>query len=108
MTCPPSVSWTLSHECVALPHLCSLWLLLRPLFVPAFLPGHPAPSPCLPAALLQVSPTQLRGTLGSINQLLICIGILAALLVNVALPAASWRSMFWLAALPAVALGLGK
>lgn len=35
----------------------------------------------LPAAL-QISPTHLRGTLGSINQLMICVGILAALLVR--------------------------
>lgn len=38
---------------------------------------------------------------------MICVGILAALLVNVALPAAAWRSMFALAAVPAALLGLG-
>jgi hypothetical protein len=42
-----------------------------------------------------------------LNQLLICLGILAALLVNVALPVADWRTMFLLAALPAAALLLG-
>ncbi len=57
---------------------------------------------------MQISPTHLRGTLGSINQLLICVGILAALVVNVVLPATSWRSMFWLAAAPAALLGLGE
>ena len=56
---------------------------------------------------MQVWPTHLRGALGSVNQLLICVGILAALVVNVVLPAASWRSMFWLAAIPAALLGLG-
>lgn len=35
-------------------------------------------------------------------------GILAALLVNVVVPAAQWRSMFALAALPAALLGLGE
>ena len=58
---------------------------------------------CLP----QIAPTRLRGTLGSINQLLICVGILGALLVNVALPASAWRAMFGVSALPAVLLGLG-
>ena len=57
---------------------------------------------------MQVSPTRLRGALGSVNQLLICVGILAALVVNVLLPATAWRSMFWLAAVPAALLGLGK
>ena len=61
----------------------------------------------LPACLPQIAPTRLRGTLGSINQLLICVGILAALLVNVALPASAWRAMFGFSALPAVLLGLG-
>ena len=57
--------------------------------------------------LLQIAPTRLRGTLGSINQLLICTGILGALLVNVVLPASAWRLMFGLSAAPAVLLGLG-
>lgn len=61
----------------------------------------------MPTCPLQTSPTALRGTLGSINQLMICVGILAALLVNVALPATAWRSMFALAAAPAALLGLG-
>ena len=49
----------------------------------------------------------MRGALGSINQLVICIGIVAALVVNVMVPAESWRSMFMLATVPAAALGLG-
>ena len=55
----------------------------------------------------QVAPDRVRGALGSINQLVICIGIVAALVVNVMVPAASWRSMFMLATVPAAALGLG-
>ena len=55
----------------------------------------------------QVAPTEVRGLLGSVNQLVICIGILAALVVNVALPATSWRTMFALASIPAAILGLG-
>ncbi len=55
----------------------------------------------------QVAPSRVRGALGSINQLVICVGIVAALVANVCVPAASWRSMFMLAVAPAAALGLG-
>jgi hypothetical protein len=34
---------------------------------------------------LQISPTEIRGTLGTVNQLFICIGILAALLAGLPL-----------------------
>ncbi|KAL4437118.1 hypothetical protein ABPG75_004257 [Micractinium tetrahymenae] len=64
-------------------------------------------SALVPLYISEISPTALRGTLGSINQLMICVGILAALLVNVVLPATAWRSMFALAAAPAALLGLG-
>jgi MFS family permease len=55
----------------------------------------------------QIAPTRVRGSLGSINQLVICIGIVAALVVNVVLPATSWRSMFYLATIPGLLLALG-
>lgn len=64
-------------------------------------------SALVPIYISEVSPTALRGTLGSLNQLMICMGILGALLVNVALPVSAWRSMFWLAAAPAALLGVG-
>jgi len=65
-------------------------------------------SALVPVYIAEVAPTAQRGTLGALNQLLICLGILAALLVNVALdPAAQWRAMFALAAAPAVVLFLG-
>lgn len=64
-------------------------------------------SALVPLYISEISPTALRGTLGSINQLMICVGILAALLVNVALPAAQWRLMFGLSAIPAALLGVG-
>jgi predicted MFS family arabinose efflux permease len=38
---------------------------------------------------------------------MICLGILGALLVNVALPVTDWRTMFNLAAIPAALLLLG-
>ncbi len=57
---------------------------------------------------MQIAPSRVRGALGSINQLVICIGIVSALVVNVVLPATSWRTMFCLASLPALLLGLGE
>lgn len=55
-----------------------------------------------------MAPTRIRGTLGALNQLCICLGILGALLVNVVVPAAAWRTMFQAAAAPAALLGLGE
>lgn len=62
---------------------------------------------CLHPCHMQVAPTAVRGALGTLNQLVICLGILGALLVNVALPVTEWRTMFTIGALPAVALALG-
>lgn len=90
--------------------LCSVPYSARQLLVPFSLPSERcvcAP-PTMPCPVVQISPTALRGTLGSINQLMICVGILAALLVNVALPAAQWRLMFGLSAIPAALLGVGE
>ena len=57
---------------------------------------------------LQVAPTHLRGTLGSVNQLVICFGILGALVCNIVLPATQWRTIFALTAVPPVVLFLGQ
>lgn len=51
---------------------------------------------------------QVRGTLGSLNQLVICIGILAALLTNIVVPATEWAIMFYVAAIPAALLAIGE
>lgn len=64
-------------------------------------------SALVPLYISEVAPAKVRGTLGSVNQLMICVGILAALVVNVALPATEWRTMFWLAMIPAAIMGLG-
>ncbi|KAG2436948.1 hypothetical protein HXX76_006464 [Chlamydomonas incerta] len=64
-------------------------------------------SALVPTYISEVAPTRIRGTLGALNQLCICLGILGALLVNVVVPAAAWRTMFQAAALPAALLGLG-
>jgi sugar porter (SP) family MFS transporter len=63
-------------------------------------------SSAVPLYISEIAPLQHRGVLGSANQLSICTGILVALLAG--LPLASdpswWRTMFALAAAPAVAL----
>lgn len=60
-----------------------------------------------PTYISEVAPTRVRGALGALNQLTICLGILAALLVNVAIPVTDWRTMFTLATVPALLLILG-
>ncbi|XVF31585.1 hypothetical protein REPUB_Repub17cG0003600 [Reevesia pubescens] len=66
-------------------------------------------SAIVPLYISEISPTEIRGALGSVNQLFICIGILAALVAG--LPLAGnpqwWRTMFGVAAVPSILLVLG-
>ncbi|KAK8694400.1 hypothetical protein V6N13_071953 [Hibiscus sabdariffa] len=66
-------------------------------------------SAVVPLYISEISPTEIRGALGSVNQLFICIGILAALVAG--LPLAGnpgwWRAMFGLAVVPSILLALG-
>ncbi|XP_027077989.1 plastidic glucose transporter 4 [Coffea eugenioides] len=66
-------------------------------------------SAIVPLYISEISPTEIRGTLGSVNQLFICIGILAALVAG--LPLAGnplwWRTMFGIAFIPSILLALG-
>uniref|UniRef100_A0A1D1XRM9 Plastidic glucose transporter 4 n=1 Tax=Anthurium amnicola TaxID=1678845 RepID=A0A1D1XRM9_9ARAE len=66
-------------------------------------------SAIVPLYISEISPTEIRGALGSVNQLFICIGILGALVAG--LPLAGnplwWRSMFGVAAVPSVLMALG-
>ncbi|CAI9110662.1 OLC1v1010726C1 [Oldenlandia corymbosa var. corymbosa] len=66
-------------------------------------------SAIVPLYISEISPTEIRGTLGSVNQLFICIGILAALVAG--LPLAGnplwWRTMFGIALVPSILLALG-
>lgn len=82
---------------------------LNPMVAGRFLAGVAIglSSALVPLYISEVAPTKLRGALGSLNQLMICLGILGALVANVALPAAAWRDMFMLAVAPAVVLFLG-
>lgn len=66
-------------------------------------------SALVPLYISEISPTEIRGALGTINQLFICIGILVALVAG--LPLAGnpvwWRSMFGIAVIPSILLALG-
>ncbi|OAY57094.1 plastidic glucose transporter 4 [Manihot esculenta] len=66
-------------------------------------------SAIVPLYISEISPTEIRGALGSVNQLSICIGILLALVAG--LPLAGnplwWRTMFGISAVPAILLALG-
>lgn len=66
-------------------------------------------SAIVPLYISEISPTEIRGALGSANQLFICIGILAALVAG--LPLAGnplwWRTMFGIAVVPSILMALG-
>ncbi|KAM2710642.1 hypothetical protein EV2_048186 [Malus domestica] len=66
-------------------------------------------SAIVPLYISEISPTEIRGTLGSINQLFICIGILVAMVAGLPLAANPlwWRTMFGIAVVPSVLLALG-
>ena len=67
-----------------------------------------AASALVPTYISEISPTDLRGSLSSVFQLAITLGILLAYLVNFALSGAeAWRWMLGLAAVPAVVLFVG-
>ena len=62
----------------------------------------------VPVYLTEMAPTELRGSLGSLNQLMITIGILAAYLVNYAFAdMGAWRWMLGLAVVPSLILLIG-
>jgi SP family galactose:H+ symporter-like MFS transporter len=61
-----------------------------------------------PLYISEVAPAKVRGSLVSLNQLAITIGIVVSYLVDYALaPSSGWRYMLGLAAVPAAILGLG-
>ncbi|KAL8476636.1 hypothetical protein ACS0TY_029071 [Phlomoides rotata] len=66
-------------------------------------------STIVPLYISEISPAEKRGVFGSINQLCICIGLLAALVAG--LPLAQnplwWRTMFGIAVIPSIFLALG-
>ncbi len=68
-----------------------------------------AASNLVPVFIAEVAPTEQRGRLVSLNQLMITLGIVLAYLANYALAdvPGNWRWMFALAAVPSVLFGLG-
>lgn len=66
-------------------------------------------SAIVPLYISEISPTEIRGTLGTVNQLFICIGILVALVAGLPLSGnpSWWRTMFGLALIPSVLLAIG-
>jgi sugar porter (SP) family MFS transporter len=81
--------------------------------------GVGAASVIAPAYIAEVSPAEIRGRLGSLQQLAIVVGIFVALLGDFALAGAAgsaeaplwfgweaWRWMFWSGAIPAIAYGV--
>jgi SP family galactose:H+ symporter-like MFS transporter len=61
-----------------------------------------------PMYISEMSPPDIRGSLVSLNQLAVTIGIVISYLVDYALSnAGAWRWMFGLAAIPATILGIG-
>src|SRR4051794_36845044 len=62
----------------------------------------------VPLYLSEIAPTEIRGRIASLNQLMIVVGILAAFIVNAILASSgNWRLMLGLAAIPSVILLLG-
>ncbi|UXS37384.1 sugar porter family MFS transporter [Staphylococcus delphini] len=62
----------------------------------------------VPVYLSELAPTDARGSLSSLNQLMITIGILASFLVNYAFtPIEGWRWMLGLAVVPSLILMIG-
>lgn len=62
----------------------------------------------VPLYLAEMAPSDIRGALVTLNQLMITVGILVAYLANYALAdAEAWRWMLGLAVVPSVVLGIG-
>ena len=62
----------------------------------------------VPLYLSEIAPTEIRGAISSLNQLMIVVGILLAFVVNAILASSgNWRLMLGLAAVPSVALLIG-
>src|SRR5438874_1579778 len=62
----------------------------------------------VPIYLSEIAPTEIRGAIASLNQLMIVMGILAAFIVNAILASSGdWRLMLGLAAVPSIILLIG-
>jgi sugar porter (SP) family MFS transporter len=62
----------------------------------------------VPLYLAEIAPTEIRGAIASLNQMMIVVGILIAFIVNAALASSGdWRLMVGLAAVPGAVLLIG-
>jgi MFS transporter, SP family, sugar:H+ symporter len=84
----------------------SAWTLVAARFVIGLAVGSAAL--VVPRYLSEVAPTEIRGAIATLNQLVIVVGILAAFIVNAILASsADWRLMLGLAAVPSLILLVG-
>jgi SP family sugar:H+ symporter-like MFS transporter len=82
------------------------WALVAARFVIGLAVGSAAL--VVPLYLSEIAPTEIRGRISSLNQLMIVVGILAAFVVNAILASSGdWRLMLGLAAVPSVVLFFG-
>ena len=82
------------------------WTLVAARFVIGLAVGSAAL--VVPLYLSEIAPTEIRGRIASLNQLMIVVGILAAFIVNAILASSGdWRLMLGLAAVPSLILLVG-
>jgi SP family galactose:H+ symporter-like MFS transporter len=82
------------------------WMLLVARFILGLAVG--AASATVPVYLSEISPTEIRGRVLTLNQLMITVGILIAYFVNLAFSSSGdWRAMFGVGAIPALAIIAG-
>ena len=84
----------------------TVWVLIAARFVIGLAVGSAAL--VVPLYLSEIAPTEVRGAIASLNQLMIVCGILAAFIVNAILASSgNWRLMLGLAAVPSLVLLVG-
>jgi sugar porter (SP) family MFS transporter len=84
----------------------SAWVLVGFRFVLGLAVG--AAALVVPLYLSELAPTEIRGAIASLNQLMVTVGILIAFLVNAVFASSKdWRLMLGLAVVPAIVLLVG-
>jgi MFS transporter, SP family, sugar:H+ symporter len=84
----------------------SVWVLIAARFIIGLAVGSAAL--VVPLYLSEIAPTEIRGAIAGLNQLMIVGGILAAFIVNAILASSeNWRLMLGLAAVPSLILLVG-
>jgi SP family sugar:H+ symporter-like MFS transporter len=84
----------------------TVWVLIAARFIIGLAVGSAAL--VVPLYLSEIAPTEIRGAIAGLNQLMIVAGILAAFIVNAILASSeNWRLMLGLAAAPSLILLVG-